>query len=114
MRRVLATLLVLGSVAGCGSGSRSQDADRMESREPRTIEEVLEAHSHSLMAVPGVVGTAIGLCDSTPCIRVFLLRSSDAARRAIPEQLEGYRVKIEVSGRFTPSSSPQADSVEGS
>lgn len=110
MRRMLATLLVLGSAVGCASGSRSQDAERMESREPRTIEEVLETHTGSLMAVPGVVGTAIGLCDSVPCIRVFLAESSDVARKAIPERLGGYPVRVEVSGRFTPSSSPRADS----
>jgi len=50
------------------------------------------------MALPGVVGTAVGLCDSVACIRVFLADSSAAARARIPAQLEGYAVKVEVTG----------------
>jgi len=64
----------------------------------KTIQQVLAAHSDSLMALPGVVGTAVGLCDSVACIRVFLADSSAAARARIPAQLEGYAVKVEVTG----------------
>ncbi len=66
----------------------------------RSIQEVLAAHTDSLMAVPGVVGTAIGRCDSTLCIRVFFRDSTAAARGGIPEILEGYAVKVEVTGEF--------------
>jgi len=68
----------------------------------KTIQQVLAAHSDSLMALPGVVGTAVGLCDGVPCIRVFLADSSAAARGKIPAQLEGYPVKIEVTGPIQP------------
>jgi hypothetical protein len=64
----------------------------------RTIEEVLAVHTDSLMAVPGVVGTAIGRCDGAPCIRVFLAAADDAAQRRIPQRLEGYLVRVEVTG----------------
>jgi len=66
----------------------------------RTIETVLAAHNDSLMAVPGVVGTAIGRCDGVPCIRVFLAAADDVARRRIPAQLEGYPVRVEVTGEI--------------
>src|SRR6185436_13603697 len=36
---------------------------------PKTIDAVLAAHNDSLMAVPGVLGTAVGRCDGAPCIR---------------------------------------------
>lgn len=68
----------------------------------KTIEAVLAAHTDSLMAIPGVVGTAIGRCDEAPCIRVFLAKPSAAARRRIPEALEGYAVKVEVTGPIRP------------
>lgn len=68
----------------------------------RSIQDVLAEHTDSLMAIPGVVGTAVGRCDSAPCIRVFLREPSAAARRAIPEDLEGYPVKLEVTGEFEP------------
>ena len=58
------------------------------------------AYSDSLMALPGVVGTAIGRCDSALCIRVFCRDSSAAAGGAIPEAIEGYPVKVEVTGEF--------------
>lgn len=82
-------------VGGCGG----QSAPREEAAvSVKTIEEVLAAHTDSLMAMPGVVGTAIGVCDSVPCIRVFLADSSDAVRERIPTQLGGYRVRAEVTG----------------
>ncbi len=59
-------------------------------------------HSDSLMALPSVVGTAVGLCDGAPCIRVYLADSSAAVRRRIPTQLEGYPVSAEVTGPIRP------------
>lgn len=69
---------------------------------PRSIEEVLAAHTDSLMSLPGVVGTAIGLCDSLPCIRVFLSDSSAVSRRKIPNRLDGYPVRVDVTGPVRP------------
>jgi hypothetical protein len=68
----------------------------------RTIEQALAAHGDSLMALPGVVGTAIGLCDGEPCIRVFLADGHAAARTSIPTELDGYPVRPEVTGPFRP------------
>ncbi len=48
------------------------------------------------MAVPGVVGTAIGASG----IRVFL--ADPAARSRIPDELEGYPVRVEVTGPIIP------------
>lgn len=68
----------------------------------RSIDEVLAAHTDSLMALPGVVGTAIGLCDGERCIKVLLADSSSDTKRRIPARLEGYRVLAEVTGPITP------------
>ena len=68
----------------------------------RTSEEVLATHTDSLMSLPGVVGTAIGLCDGTACIRVLVADSMAASRRKIPNRLEGYVVHVEVSGVLRP------------
>jgi hypothetical protein len=78
-------------------------AHEEESKVPsRTIEQVLATHTDSLMSLPGVVGTAIGLCDGAPCVRVFVSDSSVASRRQIPNRLEGYLVRVEVSGLLRP------------
>jgi len=90
---VLATLLIVTPATACAPGGKEQPVVAAKS-----IEAVLESHNASLMAIPGVVGTAIGLCDTTPCIRVFLATDDAAARRRIPEKLEGHPVKVEVTG----------------
>lgn len=73
------------------------DESVMAEREA-SIQEVQEAHTPEWMAVPGVVGTGIGLCDAEPCIRVFVTRLTEEIEREIPAEVEGYRVRIEVTG----------------
>jgi hypothetical protein len=68
----------------------------------RSINEVLATHVDSLMALPGVVGTAIGLCDGERCITVLVADSNPDTKRRIPTRLEGYRVRVEVSGIIRP------------
>jgi hypothetical protein len=65
-----------------------------------TIEAVLEKHTGALMSLPGVVGTAQGLCDGRDCIKVFVRQRTPELERRIPAVLEGYRVSIEESGEF--------------
>ncbi len=97
--RPVATLLLAGAALSCAGGSGREEMKAVASK---TIEQVLAAHTDSLMAVPGVAGTAIGLCDGAPCIRVFLADSSAETRRRIPAQLEGYPVRAEVTGPIRP------------
>ena len=66
----------------------------------RSIQEVLAAHNDSLLALPGVVGTAIGLCAGTPCIRIFVADSAAAQRTTLGPRLDGYPVQVEVTGTF--------------
>src|SRR2546428_13897635 len=95
----VATLLVARVLASC---TARHDGEETRAVTSKTIEAVLAAHTDSLMALPGVVGTAIGLCDEAPCIRVFLADSGAAARRRIPQELEGYPLKVEVTGPIRP------------
>ncbi len=53
------------------------------------------------MAVPDVVGTAIGIAEGGPYIRVLVATASAAIRR-IPQHLEGYPVRVEVTGLIRP------------
>lgn len=54
----------------------------------------------TVMALDGVVGTAVGLCGDVPCIKVYLARDDDGLRAEIPETFKGFRVDVEVSGEF--------------
>ncbi len=92
-------LLLAGVTAGCAEPAPDGSEFAMASQ---TIQEVLAAHTDSLLALPGVVGTAIGRCGDALCIRVFVMDSSEAIRQAIPDSLGGFVVQVEVSGEFRP------------
>lgn len=74
----------------------------MSERSPRSIEEILREKTGEWMAVPGVVGTGVGLCDGAPCIKVFVARRMPEVEERIPGEVEGHPVRIEVSGEFRP------------
>src|SRR2546426_6045359 len=93
--RAVATIVVAVVVARCGGRGNEEERQAVTTQ---PIEAVLAAHSDSLMALPGGVGTAIGRCDGAPCIRVFLAAPDDATRQRIPARLEGYPVRVEVTG----------------
>jgi len=95
--RLMVLVLLAGGMA-CSSGAARGGATVTA----RSIDEVLAAHTDSLMALPGVVGTAIGLCEGERCIKVLVADSNPATKRRIPDRLEGYRVLVEVTGTITP------------
>jgi hypothetical protein len=95
--------LAAGAVALGMTHCTGRPAHEEEAGVPsRSIEEVLAAHTDSLMSLPGVVGTAIGLCDGVACIRVFLSDSSAVGRRKIPNRLDGYSVRVDITGPVRP------------
>jgi hypothetical protein len=75
---------------------------------PHTVTQVLRRHTDSLMAVPGVVGTAEGSCAGKPCILVLVERSTAELRKRIPSELEGVPVEIRETGRVTAETPPAA------
>ena len=66
----------------------------------KAIEEVLQERTASLMAIPGVVGTAQGLCSGEPCIRVFVVGKTDELVKQIPVEIDGYPVDVQETGEF--------------
>lgn len=101
--RLIAPLVAAGVVLSCtgARGGAGQSGGSVTVPE-RSIEAVLAAHRDSLMALPGVVGTAIGLCDGERCIKVLVSDSSPDMKGRIPVRLEGYRVVSEVTGTIRP------------
>ena len=101
--RVIAAAVLAAACLGCSSTPRAARQAEEDVVTGRSIEEVLAAHSDELMALPGVVGTAIGTCDrGDRCIKVLLVDSSVEAKTKLPSRLEGYRVVAEVAGTITP------------
>lgn len=66
----------------------------------RTIGEVLKDLTDRVMLIPGVVGTAEGLCEGRPCLKVFLAKKTPELLRQIPAVLEGYPVTAEETKAF--------------
>lgn len=75
-----------------------------DSPELAAIRRVQEAHTAELMALPGVVGVAIGLLADgrTPCLKVLVERSSEELRARLPETLEGHPVVVQEAGAIRP------------
>ncbi len=96
---IIAGMLIYASVAACASDVMDNHRKGRTMAE-KTIEAVLNEHSGELMAIPGVVGTAIGLCNDTPCIKVFVQEERRDYKKNIPANLEGYPVAVEVIGEI--------------
>jgi len=63
------------------------------------IAEVLARHTPAWMALPGVVGTYQGAdAAGTPTLVVMLAREDAALRARIPSAVEGWPVRVEVTG----------------
>ena len=54
------------------------------------------------MAVPGVIGTAIGVWEGAPCIQVLVADASAARRGRLPERIGAYPVRVIVTGPIHP------------
>lgn len=63
------------------------------------IDDVLARHQESLIAVPGVVGVGVTERGGQPAVLVMLSRVTPESK-ALPEEIEGYPVLIEVTGEI--------------
>ncbi len=69
----------------------------------RDINAVMDSHTSELMAIPGVVGVAIGETeDKTPCILVLVAEETSDIKGKIPKVLEGHPVRLLVTGEIKP------------
>lgn len=88
MKRLLALALALIAAAAFGRGEM-----------PPSIQEVKARHEANLMAKPGVVAVGVGRdADGRPAIIVNLDRERPDVRASVPEELEGYAVRVQVIG----------------
>ena len=97
MHALVALLLILAAtLAACDNATLEAPGTVPH----MTIVDVKNAHSKKLMAIPGVVGIANGLCHGKPCIKVYVVKRTPELARQIPDMLDGYPVVIEETGEF--------------
>ncbi len=69
----------------------------------RPVAEVLHDHADRLMKIADVVGVYEGRLESgDTCIAVMVAADRPGLRQEIPPDLEGYPVRIEVTGVIRP------------
>ncbi len=103
IRNLLAAMVGLLCLTAAGLACGQQGASDQPERKPmaqKKIEAVLKEHTDSLMALPGVVGTAIGECAGKPCIKVFVEKKTPELLMQIPSAIEGYMVSVQETGEI--------------
>lgn len=86
------SMVIILSFSYCGTNNNKMTN--------KTIDQVLKENTDQLMALPGVVGTAHGLCGKKPCIKVYVAQMTDELKSKLPSNLEGYKVDPQVTGGF--------------
>lgn len=98
---IAAALLALATAAtACRTGAEESRTETESAMTKPDIEETLEKHTDRLMAIDGVVGTAIGECDGRPCIKIYVIRKTDRLLEELPTELDGFTVSVEETGEF--------------
>ena len=64
------------------------------------IERAQARVTRRVIDLEGVTGTAMGLCDGKPCIKVYVEKNSPALRSRLPTSEAGFPVVVEVTGQF--------------
>ena len=96
---IVPLLWFAATMVSCSQGQAASGQEDQPMPDP-SLEEVLQEHTGRLMDLSGVVGTAQGLCDGKPCIRVFVVQRSDELMGQIPLEIEGYPVDVQETGEF--------------
>ncbi len=96
---VLGLAVVLG---GPASPARDAAADEGKGKAmaEMSITQALEEATAELMKIEGVVGTAQGLCEGAPCIKIYVARKTPELLRQIPATIAGHPVAVEETGPF--------------
>lgn len=95
----ICVIITAGNFTGCFYTGPS-GLEKGQTMPERTLEQVQEEHTDEWMAIPGVEGTAIGLSEGKPCIKIFTSLKPQQLRDKIPSTVEGYPVIIEETGEF--------------
>ncbi len=80
---------------GAGAGERGQSRSM-----PPSIAEAQREFADRVMALPGVVGVAIGECDGEPCLKVLVAGGAAELAAKIPSRFQGHRVVIDETGEI--------------
>lgn len=101
---MLSVLLVFG-VVSCRH-TETVEPQKADAMTQKTIEQVQQEHTDAWMAIPGVIGTAIGEHNGKPCILVLTASNTKQARARIPSTVDGYPVVVQYTGEIRALTEP--------
>lgn len=65
------------------------------------VKKIMDAHVGALMAIDGVEGVYVGVCDDGDyCIKIMLAGDDKELLKKIPTEIDGCRVVTEVTGKI--------------
>jgi hypothetical protein len=96
---VLGLAIALGGAAGPARDAVAAEGKGKTMAE-KSITQALKEATPGLMKVEGVVGTAQGLCQGAPCIKIYVANKTPELLAKIPATIAGYPVAIEETGPF--------------
>ena len=103
VRSLLIIPLALFMVAGgpFTTGGQEQSSPAAERTMPSSsLKTVLRQHTPALMSLPGVVGTAQGLCEGAACIKVLVTDKTPQLEQQVDDILKGYPYEIQQTGKI--------------
>jgi hypothetical protein len=95
--------LLVAALIGMNSLNCENDrvySNHVERMAGKTIQQVQEQHTNEWMAIPGVVGTAIGQDKGKPCILILTAANTEQIRKRIPAMVDGYPVVVQYVGEI--------------
>jgi hypothetical protein len=95
---IIMVILATNAINGASKSPSDFQGDNLMTA--KTIQKVLKENNIRLLSIQGVAGTAQGLCNNQPCIKVFVTRKTPELEKKIPVILDGYPVVIETTGEF--------------
>ena len=97
---VYAALLFSNSNASASAEPSEPQREEEIKKSAKTIKNALKAYTDELMALPGVVGTAQGLCEGAPCIKVYVVKKTPQLEKQIHSTLGEYSYQIKETGKI--------------
>ena len=102
-------LLVVAILVGCtqsreqatpGTAAAEESSPSGELAMSDSLERAQARVTRKVIDLEGVTGTAMGLCNGKPCIKVYLESDSSTLRSRLPRSESGFPVVAEVTGKI--------------
>lgn len=106
LRWAVVCVCLAAAAGGCRNRPQAPAQQGEETALP-SIEQAQEQLTPQVMALPGVVGTAIGACQDEPCIKVLVARRTPQLEEKIPPSFKGYKVVIDETGEISAPPPPR-------